>query len=539
MEEIVSMIDYIDEVKERVNLKEGRSVLIKILSIIYLEGSISTKEVARKSILPIPVVTAIKKEFINLKILEQNKGIQLTTIGKTYVENECGFLGLDTALYKLLLNEEDYRLQLMKELSSEYAHIYDNRPQVDVTIDQAKGTAETGFKRALLCLEKQSLIGKRILCVGDDDLISVAIGLLLKKLYSDTKVIKYKICVFDIDARYVEYINLVAKEYEIPVECFKVNLKEPLPIYFANSFDCFFTDPPYTNDGMSLFLSRGISALKKERGLNIFLSYGQKPIQETLHLEQTILMHGVVIADIYKSFNRYEGASLLGNVSQMIILETTDDMNMVIPDTEKYMNKIYTGELRDNVSIYECKNCKSTFTLGRNGKFKTIEQLKKNGCPNCMQNTFILKKKKLVQKEAVVKKKKALGEHILADFFVCCSEVLKDDNLIKKYMHEAAKKANATIVAEEFHKFNPWGVSGAIIIKESHLTIHTWPEYQYAAVDLFTCGDSLDLWSAFEYLKEKLKCEKVEYNDIFRGLLRADKVNYHKEFGVDNYCIRS
>lgn len=391
--------DYIDEVRERVNLKEGRSVLIKILSIIYLEGAISTKEVARKSILPIPVVTAIKKEFINLKILEQNKGIQLTAIGKSYVENECGFLGLDTPLYKFLLNEEDCRLKLIKELSSEYANIYDNRPQVDVTIDQAKGTAETAFKRALLCLEKQSLIGKRILCVGDDDLISVAIGLLLKKLYSDTKVIKYKICVFDIDDRYVKYINLLAKEYEIPVECFKVNLKDPLPISFANSFDCFFTDPPYTNDGMSLFLSRGISALKKERGLNIFLSYGQKPIQETLHLEQTILMHGVVISDIYKSFNRYEGASLLGNVSQMIILETTDDMKMLIPDTEKYMNKIYTGELRGNVSIYECKNCKNTFVLGRNSKFQTIEQLKKNGCPNCQQNTFISKKKKLVHKE--------------------------------------------------------------------------------------------------------------------------------------------
>ena len=87
-------------------------------------------------------------------------------------------------------------------------------------------------------------------------------------------------------------------------------------------------------------------------------------------------------------------------------------------------------------------------------------------------------------------------------------------------MHEAAEKANATIVSEKFHTFNPWGVSGVIIIKESHLTIHTWPEYKYAAVDLFTCGDTLDLRTAMQYLEEKLGCKKMEFNDISRGLLK-------------------
>lgn len=91
-------------------------------------------------------------------------------------------------------------------------------------------------------------------------------------------------------------------------------------------------------------------------------------------------------------------------------------------------------------------------------------------------------------------------------------------------MHEAANRAHASIVSEEFHQFSPWGVSGAIIVKESHLTIHTWPEYEYAAVDLFTCGDSLDIWSAMDYLKERLECASMETADVARGIVRLGGV---------------
>ena len=74
-------------------------------------------------------------------------------------------------------------------------------------------------------------------------------------------------------------------------------------------------------------------------------------------------------------------------------------------------------------------------------------------------------------------------------------------------MVEAAEAARATIVKSVFHTFNPWGVSGVIVIEESHLTIHTWPEYKYAAVDLFTCGDMLDPLAAFT--RNKIKSRKI------------------------------
>ena len=96
-------------------------------------------------------------------------------------------------------------------------------------------------------------------------------------------------------------------------------------------------------------------------------------------------------------------------------------------------------------------------------------------------------------------------------------------------MNKAAKKAGATVVNSVFHLFNPWGVSGAVIISESHLTIHTWPEYGYAALDLFTCGDSVNPWIAFDYLEEELKAGRTESTELPRGM--TEKI---KKFSKEN-----
>ena len=97
---------------------------------------------------------------------------------------------------------------------------------------------------------------------------------------------------------------------------------------------------------------------------------------------------------------------------------------------------------------------------------------------------------------------KALGRHILVEFLNCKADVLNDVVQIEKAMVEAAQIAGATVINSTFHHFSPYGVSGVVVIQESHLAIHTWPEYRYAAVDLFTCGDTVDPWVSFEFLKK-------------------------------------
>jgi len=84
-------------------------------------------------------------------------------------------------------------------------------------------------------------------------------------------------------------------------------------------------------------------------------------------------------------------------------------------------------------------------------------------------------------------------------------------------MCNAAKHAGATILSSHNHFFEPHGVSAVVIIQESNLCIHTWPEFGYAAADFFTCGDTVNPWKSFEYLKDYLKSKKFNSMNIQRG----------------------
>lgn len=87
-------------------------------------------------------------------------------------------------------------------------------------------------------------------------------------------------------------------------------------------------------------------------------------------------------------------------------------------------------------------------------------------------------------------------------------------------MVEAALKAGAEIREVALHQFAPQGVSGVIVISESHLAIHTWPELGYAAIDVFTCGDTVDPWEACEHLVQGFQAKETEMNEVVRGLPR-------------------
>ena len=112
----------------------------------------------------------------------------------------------------------------------------------------------------------------------------------------------------------------------------------------------------------------------------------------------------------------------------------------------------------------------------------------------------------------------ALGRQILIEFYDCQAEILTDRDRVRQYMLEAARHAGATVISDTFHHFKPDGISGVVVIAESHISIHTWPEHRYAAVDVFTCGDSVDPWGVPHYLQEKLHAKSVSSMEIKRGL---------------------
>ena len=110
-----------------------------------------------------------------------------------------------------------------------------------------------------------------------------------------------------------------------------------------------------------------------------------------------------------------------------------------------------------------------------------------------------------------------LGIHILLDLARCDKKILKSPSRIRKILTGAAKRACVTIVETVVHEFNPQGVSGVVVIAESHISIHTWPEYNAAAVDIFTCGDQLQPEAAAKYIIQKLGAKKYKMDTIHRG----------------------
>lgn len=111
----------------------------------------------------------------------------------------------------------------------------------------------------------------------------------------------------------------------------------------------------------------------------------------------------------------------------------------------------------------------------------------------------------------------ALGRHIILELYGCPPALLKAPEQSKKFLLEAAHRMEATVVNTQFHAFSPFGVSGVVVIQESHLTIHTWPEHGYAAIDVFTCGH-LKLDAGISYLCEAFQSKNHWQRELARGL---------------------
>lgn len=123
---------------------------------------------------------------------------------------------------------------------------------------------------------------------------------------------------------------------------------------------------------------------------------------------------------------------------------------------------------------------------------------------------------------------RALGRHLLVELYGCDPELLKKVDAVREIMVAAAKACKATLVDVAFHEFKPFGVSGVVVIAESHLSIHTWPEYQYAAVDIFTCGGTIDPEQAVEHIARGFRCPHPSIVEVKRGIIPGSGPLPHK-----------
>lgn len=110
-----------------------------------------------------------------------------------------------------------------------------------------------------------------------------------------------------------------------------------------------------------------------------------------------------------------------------------------------------------------------------------------------------------------------LGIHYILDFYDCNNKNLTSVSRINKIMKKASKIGEFSVVKSCFHQFKPYGVSGVMVLKESHFTIHTWPEYRYAAVDVFLCDTSISINKVTEYLSAIFETNNYKITKLERG----------------------
>ena len=112
---------------------------------------------------------------------------------------------------------------------------------------------------------------------------------------------------------------------------------------------------------------------------------------------------------------------------------------------------------------------------------------------------------------------KTIARHLIAELYDCEHAIITEVEPVRERLLECARLVGATVMNEAFHRYSPQGVTGTLVIAESHISVHTWPEHGYAAIDIFTCG-GLDPRPGFAYLKQAFGAREARMQEIVRGL---------------------
>lgn len=210
------------------------------------------------------------------------------------------------------------------------------RPLPDRKYDQFTATVETTARRVSLLNFFEDIRSKRLLFLGDDDFTSVA--------SANLKVAR-NITVLDIDRRILDTIENISSNLKLGIRDVTHDLRKPLPNSLTDQFDIVFTDPPYTPEGIELFVSRAIEALDKQnKAARIYVCYGNsdRAKEKFLPIQEIFNNSGLMIRQIFDKFNRYQGAESIGSASSLFICEITPKTKSLIKGN--YGKEIYTND---------------------------------------------------------------------------------------------------------------------------------------------------------------------------------------------------
>ena len=450
-------------VAERAQLAEGIEGVRSILLVMYRFPSLKNKKVSQKTGIAVPTLAAVRGELVKAGIIEKRNFLGVK--GREWVKSN---LSLKFEYDPLPGNFDS----IIKELPEEFSYLnsiktyLDKRPSPEFALDQSHADIPTVIKKALYLLKKGDIEGRNIIFLGDDDFISLAVGL--------TKLAK-NITVLDIDTRILDYLSKSAEE--LSINNFKViphDLREPFSDDLVNKYDVVIMDPPYTIEGLRLFLKRASQVLKSNININgknysiigkkCLLSFGNKPPEDMQKLQFSILDHGFIINEMIPDFNHYKGASIIGQFSHLYYLQSVKN------PSSKYNLSLTTGP------IY-------TSEVKSKGKLPFVP----------------------------------IGYHFVGEMHFIGQEILLDNEKIQKVFLDSLISADLTILDIYHHNYQPHGFSAIAILKTSHAAIHTWPEHGYISIDIFICDEFSKGLEVIKFLQHHLKPMKSDFFYAERG----------------------
>ena len=373
----------VGDVASIVGLAEGEAGVRDVIRTVARLEPVAVRTVSRATELPVPFVSAICNELRKRGIVSPQRPVQLTAHGRDVFGGNSLRLPLEVACGACSRREIVVSPSL-EPLARELAAFADAAPPARLDIDQTHCTVETKLRRVLALYEAGALEDRRILLLGDDDLTALAIALVVQQLGSRATV--RGVTVVDVDPALLDFLRRALVDAPFPVELVRHDLREPLPDAYAGWADTVFTDPPYTNAGAALFLSRAAEAAAGRARADVFLSFGPRKPEETLELQRAIGAMGFVVRSLIRNFNDYVGAGSIGATSHLYHLATTPDLRPLVDGV--HQGPIYTGELRDPGRRYRCKGCGLSNRVGPGRRWATVQVLKEAGCPRCRGTRF-------------------------------------------------------------------------------------------------------------------------------------------------------
>ncbi len=327
----------LDDISYKVQLGEGSEGVRLILRTVFRFGPIPLHDLARKISIPVPLVSAVRRELEKQKLLDRKSGLVLTDKGNELLR-ALGVCNRVTEPLTMSYQIPSYLNGLITKLRE----IVVDRPKPKFSLDQSHATMQTCMLRIAYLYEHDAIDGRDIVFLGDDDLMALALHLFAEEMGITTGTTT----VFDLDSRVIEFIENISDKRGWVINGIKHDLRNPFKTQQRDKYDVFFCDPPYTAEGFRVFTSRGVELLRSHPGKKGFICFGAGHPDELADALSVVTELGLVIREIVPSFNRYIGAQMHAQTSNMIRCDTSNRASSVFHDS--FELNIYTAAKNKN-----------------------------------------------------------------------------------------------------------------------------------------------------------------------------------------------